>query len=240
MTNKILYVVLGLSIVLNIASGVYIFGSKKTENTTTTATKSVKSYIYHQESGVPPDLSVVPESKYTFGTLTTKVIPDFEIPQGLDVIVNKTSKSLDTTVLKKEIPQDSVLLKIDIAGSPFSNTLNESTILVYSDKTVDQIIQDEKARAGKAKSGYETTKVKEGITLLKRNNSYGAYGDSSIELFQEVYLIDVEKYNNGLTSSPKTFLLIPTHYSDTQLDVLKKDLNKVSIIDLPYHALPID
>jgi len=233
MTNKILYVILGLSIVLNVVSGVYIFGSKKTENTSTIATKSVKSYIYHNQE------SPFDKEKYTFGTLTTKVIPDFEIPQGLDVIVNKTSKSLDTAVLKKEIPQDSVLLKIDIAGSPFGNTLNESTILTYSDKTVDQIIQDEKNRAEKAKSGYEITKVKEDITLLKRNDSYGAYADFSIELFQEVYLINVEKYNNGLTSSPKTFLLIPTHYSDTQLDILKKDLDKMSIIDLPYHALPV-
>ena len=238
MSNKILYVLLGFSIILNISSGIYIFSSKKTETANTETIKSVKSYIYHAEGG-PPDIDPNSENKYTFGTLTTKVIPDFEIPQNLDVSVNKASAPLDTATLKKEISQDSILLKIDISDTPMSNALNESTILAYSTKTVDQIIQDEKNRAEKAKSGYETAKVKEGITLLRRNNSYGAYRDSSIELFQELYLIDVSKDNTGLPSAPKTFLLIPTHYSDNQLDTLKKNFDKISIIDLPYHARPV-
>lgn len=239
MSQKFLYVLLGFSIILNISSGIYIFSSKKTETAKTGTTKSVKSYIYHQEGG-PPDIEPNSENKYTFGTLSTKVIPDFEIPQNLDVYVNKASMSLDTAILKKEIPQDAILLKIDISGTPMSNILNESTILAYSAKTVDQIIQDEKNRAEKLKSGYKTTKIKEGITLLESSNTIGAYGDTSVELFQKLYLIDVSKDNVGVPSAPKTFLLIPTHYSDNQLDILKNNLDKISIIDLPYHARPMD
>lgn len=238
MSNKVLYILLGFSVILNILSGIYISSSIITETVNNEAIKSVGSYIYHAESG-PSNLEPNSENKYSFGTLTTKVIPDFEIPQNLDVSVNKASMPLDTATLKKEIPHDSILLKIDISGSPMSNELNESTILAYSTKIVDQIIQDEKDRAQKAKSGYETAEIKEGITLLRRNNSYGANGDSSIELFQEIYLVDVSRNNIGLLSAPKTFLLIPTHYSDDQLDILKKNFDKISIIDLPYHTLPV-